>query len=668
MKRNLILFFAAALLCSYFAPSYGQRVKEEKKPIYFNFNAHYCGPYLKGAVGPYGNFHPLDEPVPISIDIKFRMDLYEKYGFKEEMGFTFTVLEQLLEDYPETVEQIKRLKMPIYYHGGPGHHKPNPNGFQRVVDTEGMSPEEAWRETIRASWEFETHRLIPDWHWEGKRVVWGNARSGEPIADEFGGWLAIQNILGVTLLDSGRESDVFKLLGSGSYEYKSPVPDNAVGLPTLNELYFYGSQSGIPPKYYGKKIAWEAPMTADPVKWLTAIRDNFPRNVPYYQGTMLHGGSAVGETSQRQFEAVARFLYDNQDDFKVAWRDMEAAQWEPENRPLEFYKKTFGVNSLKEMLDVPFDVVLEKVRKAGGGPRAETRAASRRTSPYETVRDTEPVWKKPRKGTFGEKVIKAETLLKAADYIISKWPRGSHDADFGGPPDYIELGKEDLSLADAFQGFCFALKYYVDDIKLPESVTITDVKGPIDFPTYKLEKQPYFDDRKRTGYNPSELDVKYFPDPEIVEAQGLPSCGDYHIWMPVHTIADEEDVFYAAYKSAEKIKLYGHIPGVVKIPLLREDSRNERVKQKRLFKVNPAEFLYALAQEYRVLYVVGSPGPVIMTSMKLIKDQVCKLIMPSTPFYHYGTMIGEWTQLEGFIWRAYLSPEDINAAWTYIPK
>ena len=146
-------------------------------------------------------------PVPASLLAKRFVDTWEEHrGLFETMG---VAMQQLAEDLPETVEQIKRLRMPVSRYGGVGHAEPAPVG--RMRDLAGMTLEEA----LQAQWEFETRTLTPNWHFEEGRLVLGNPRAGQPLTWEelaaynlpqderwlYGGTLALQVILGVTPLD-----------------------------------------------------------------------------------------------------------------------------------------------------------------------------------------------------------------------------------------------------------------------------------------------------------------------------------------------------------------------------------------------------------------------------------------------------------------------------------
>jgi len=116
-----------------------------EKPIIVMFYYHWDGPAMReksvAAIGAVTN-------------------LYEKHGVRAHYGFVSAVLQQLLEDAPEVVEQIIRLRMPVGYHGGAGHRLVGPVGHP--PDLREMS----WEEAVRAMWTFETHTIwLPRASW-----------------------------------------------------------------------------------------------------------------------------------------------------------------------------------------------------------------------------------------------------------------------------------------------------------------------------------------------------------------------------------------------------------------------------------------------------------------------------------------------------------------------
>ncbi len=71
-----------------------------------------------------------------------------------------------------------------------------------------------------------------------------------------------------------------------------------------------------------------------------------------------------------------------------------------------------------------------------------------------------------------EKTLTMKELGLAADMLLTTMNRD------GFPPEYVALGEDFLSLADAFQAFAQSLAYYRQKGKLPERVQTEDVLGP----------------------------------------------------------------------------------------------------------------------------------------------------------------------------------------------
>jgi len=625
-----------------------------KKPIYVALGFHLDDPIIR-------EFH--QGPSPTSITIKKMLEMFERYNIKGEFSFTGSIVQELSEDYPEAIDIIKKLKIPITYHGGAGHSEPGPAGQMR--DTRNLPIEEA----IRAEWEFETHWLQPNWRIENGKIVIGNPDAGKPL-DRFGGFLRIErefNVIPMPLAISGiypksmdwhhkRFTPTLKALGAGSYEPSHGPECNANILLGLHEIYLFPG-FGVPPKYFREKPGVDSPMLASPEEWLSRLSEALPRDKEYYTYTMVHGRTP--SQLLERFIVLVEHLLDNPE-FRIVWPDPNAEQWKQENRALEFFKKTYGVNSFEEVLKMPYPI--ERIREMWRDERVSLEEVHRRSMRFSVSRGESSERLTPKKKTITKGII-----AQMADYLVINWPQEfSHDGDFPGPPSHIDLGGTCYSLSEAFEAFVYALEHYVEKGYLPEKVEIEDVLGPIDYPMYELEEEPKIDSRKLTGYIPREISEDKMPDPELVNSQGLPACGDYHVWMPIHTIVDDEDVMQAVWNVAKTVRKEGHIPGMIEIPLRSEESRGKLLLKYKA-KVNAAEFLYALAQEYKLTYR-GGPGPVMMISMKMAQAQTCALIAPYSPVGYKGAGVGQWWRLGGFIWRAKMSIWALNRAWTYKPN
>ena len=586
------------------------------RPIYFTFGFHWDSPMRREREGA----------VRESVAIRQMTDLLERHRIRAHYGFVGAVAQQLAEDYPDTVEKMRRLKIAVGYHGGAGH---NPRGPHRQQpDIRGLSPDDA----IRALWTFETRALYPDDY----------PQAGQPIPNVLGGWLAIQTALGVTPLqtDAAGRGALYEALGAG-YPMSVDESSDALLLPGLHEIHFYGDAGRfvVPPTYYGWQVGEFAPVTVDILEWFRLLAENLSRDRAYATRSMSHANMEPSVV-----ERLVAFMK-SRGDFCITAPDPEGWQWKPENSPLTFYQKRYGVKSLTEVMNLtpPFEALRprfrEEVTELGwrGRPRGEI--------PNPKSQILNPT-------TTHHFLLTKGDILLAADSILSHWPPFSHDGDFGGPPAFVRLDeKRSVSLADAFQAFVRAIDAWREKGKLPESVASKPLRGPIDFPTYRINAPQTLDLRQRLqGYTPHQIPREAMPDPNVVALQGLPACGDFHLWIPTHTKAAAAAVIAAVKRVAETMT--DHVPGVISLNLLCHTRRGQP-DAKRTVAVNPAEFLYALAQEYRALAVRGKPNDVALVSKKVTPEQVCKLLLP----------LGGH-RFEGFIYRGYLSPEALDAAWT----
>jgi hypothetical protein len=374
------------------------------------------------------------------------------------------------------------------------------------------------------------------------------------------------------------------------------------------------------------------------------------------------------------------------------WPDPEANQWKPENSALAFFKRTYGVSSFKQVLqmDCPLNTIkglmtpeekerfqrmldrFTRKKKAvaeAGVAGWETRLLKEeelREWPehlmplFEERRDL-PAHLRPRQTTLSR-----ETLFAAAQDLLIHWPVSNHDGDFGGPPDYVRAGATTLSLAETFEALAFALESFVVTERIPDKVVIDEVLGPTDYPVYRLKVEPKLDPEKMigiAGWQPYELDSAHFPDPELVKRQGLSPPS----FTPLSVAANEVSVMQAAAFAARRIRENGHVPGSIEIFLpARAAQPGERVPETLMY-ANSAELLYAMAQVYYLLVRDGVPGPVRMASVKIIEDQICRFVVHSGPAsYMGGRFQADWMNT-GFIWRAWVPVWRLNAAWTYKP-
>jgi hypothetical protein len=580
------------------------------KPIYFTFGFHWDNPVRREREGP----------VRGSVAVREMTDLLERHGIRAHYGFVGAVALQLAEDFPDTVAKIRKLKLAIGYHPGAGHNPRGPHA--PLPDMRGLSPDEA----LRVLWTFETRARYPNDDWQ----------AGQLIPNVPGGWLALQIALGVTPLqtDAGGHGALYEAMGAG-YPMSQDESSDALPLPGLHEIHIYGDAGRfvIPPTYYGKRVGELAPVTVDILEWFRILAENLPRDRAYTTRSMSHANMEASLV-----ERLVSFMK-RRGDFCITAPDPDGWQWKTENSPLAFYQKRYGVKSLAEVMSLA--APLEELR-----PRYQREV-------------TDPGWwggpttknQKPTRDTRPVSLSRTEVLL-AADAILSHWPPFSHDGDFGGPPAFVQLDDQRaVSLADAFQAFVRAIDAWREQGALPESVALKPLRGPVDFPAFELRAEQTLDHQKRLqGYEPRRIPREAMPAPKLVASQGLPACGDFHVWIQTHTKADADDLIAAVKRVAEAMT--DHVPGVIMVNLLCHTRKGEP-DAKHEIAVNPAEFLYALAQEYRALAARGKPNDVVLVSKKVTPEQVCKLLLPSGGH-----------RFEGFIHRGYLSSDELDAAWT----
>ncbi|MDP6038283.1 MAG: hypothetical protein QGG64_07025 [Candidatus Latescibacteria bacterium] len=626
---------------------------------------------------------PGDGPARGSRTLHAALELFEKHDIRAELAMTGIFAQQLADDFPEDIERIKQMKFPITRYPGVGHAEPNPvgRGHIELRDLRRSGGITSFSdEVVAVWWDWETRTLVPGWHLKDGQLVLGNLEENRPIQRQelgdyhlpdkaeylFGGTMAIQKIFGVTPLPTfpplfegegfTRQPDpVQRALGMRSFEISvTPAPS---GLPILAPAQQSARwKQGVPPKYYGKKLG-EAPYMADTVTWLTLLAQNQPRHRPYRTQLYLTSGTQIweGGTHRDGFVEILEFVASHSEDFQFVWQDPDAWQWKSENSPEAFFEKTYGKSSLEEMLGLKAPI--QKIRQSAR-PRRGSGGRGRNTSgDAEGIPDyLNPV----------ETTISQADLLSAADQLLTQWPRGDHDGNFGGPPPYVEAGDKNLTLSETFQGFLISLQEYAESREVLEKVVIRELVGPIKYPQVDLAEEPKRDpDKLIGGYLAEELDPKHFPSPETVFAQGLPPAGGgLNIVWPVCTTADVEDFFYSVREAHREMQSDGHIPSGIPMYFLEENSFGKRHTEKIRAIVNPAEFLYGLAQQYRLIAKHGKPGDVMMVSMNVIAHQKGQFIMPAYPASFEGGM-KVYQKTNGIIWRHKVPDWAIHNAWNY---
>lgn len=614
------------------------------------------------------------EPIRSTAAVKWLMETYEKHGIKAQLGFVGSVLQLIDLDDPQVTAAIKRLKMPIGYHPGSGHREPCQVGRAVTVPSKGPNDLEARARNLEILWNFETRILIPKWRplpdggisddnpQYGELMPPGELTKYNLPANEtwrYGGWMAIQAVLGVSPMDTdaGGPGLMFEMLGVRSYPYNwGPVDwDKAIHLPSMQESEVYGGRR-LPYKYFGKEFGEDVPRRPSGQEWLRALAASLPDEGQYVQKIFCHAAGLFGP-NREQWEDIVIFLKQHPEDFKIIWPDWDENQWKPENSAGAFYQKTHGI-SMAEFRDTPAPV--EKLMAAPARPRRERREAPRgggRPKRTETI-------------TFDQ-----ATLVELATETMARFPMPDHDANYGGLPPYYKLSGRNVSLADAYQALARAIVHWGHEHKLPASVSLPPVRGPVDYPSYDLGVEPKYDPKKiRTGYTPREIPHERFPPPEIVQQQGLPMQAGNHLWQAVRALVEGDDVLHAAWIALKTVDEKGHIPGSIPVYVLAHRSMGASPANSEFTRVwmNAAEFLPAMAQVYLSIIRHRPPmaeriPPAFVIGTKLTARMRQMLAVPYTPMSKNGGFHIHSLKQEGFVWREKLSPEQLDAVWNYTP-
>jgi len=547
---------------------------------------HHQDSYIRGASARFPMRYSGEGPTPASRVALRAIGQWERgriSGRFETMGIA---MQQLVEDYPELIEKMKRMRIPVTRYGGVGHQEPAPVG--RMKDLSGMSLEES----IVVQWQAETRTLVPNWHLENGKIVLGNPRAAEPMTFEelplynipqrwdrlLGGTLAIEYILGVIPVDF------------------------------FESMYENLPRDEVP-------TAW--PITA--VKKALGMGSY---EISYNPGHPL----------PRPMPGAAPLLDDLTFPDPRARPDPLCYQWKPENSPLAFFKRTYGVSSFREILEMPCPVEyilslmseeekqqqrrmlahlgeIKKRADASDWRNWETRLLSGddlRGNPEHL----QPLWAPNQRDIPDyfrpqKKKLPKSVVMAAAEYLAGFWDQADPETSPAQTPEYAEAGTSNLSLTEAFQAIVFSLEYYAVEERLPEHVVCLEVLGPVEY--FDASGQPAVLSEKVSAVNPV-------------------------------------NIFHAAWQVARSVRSEGRIPAFVEIhlPLSRAQGRPRDVKST----VNAAEFLGGMARTYRSIVREGMPRPAQLLPIGMLPQTAA---VPSRWKLHHAwsfTPDGETAYLE----------------------
>jgi hypothetical protein len=593
MSRFAACILLALAVC---APSHGQE-KRKAHPVYVNFFIHCESSPIRGV--------PIDvqyEPysgegiLPRNQYLGKILDLCERYHFKFEFATTALFAHQLREDRPDIIERLKRMRIPISrYPSIAGHVLPPPIGEMRQMP--GMllhqlrSRETPLDRYLENEWIAETRTLTPGWHFEGERIVVENPRVGTPLklnelaqyripAEErrlYSGTLALEEVFDVIPFPA------FPPLFRGdSFRYELSPAQKALGMGSF-------------PISRQPFEAFNAPFQAGDRRMLNWFKEHFPVDRPLHTDvgfayTHNYDGRYIGLNLH---EDLIRYIVEHPDEYKIVWPDPESVQYRAENRPAEFFKRTYGTGTLREIREMPAPLAKIRAMSSSIPIREVTRQEAGRTGwqkemlytlselGVSSAGSSLPAFLRPRTES-----VKKPDVFAAARYLLEavRFENG-----LGELPRQVKAGAESWTLAKTFLAMASYLEQFALYYRLPPSLELTtDLLGAVDYPPGKVA---------------SAADL----DRQVDRLRGV--ADDPYI--------NEVNLLQAVWEAAEKTRKELKIPArvVLQISQGRAGDYTGRRSQ-----ANAAEFLYAMAAELALMEKMGLPDKVAFRRMKIAPD------------------------------------------------
>ncbi|MBI3694790.1 MAG: hypothetical protein HY238_08125 [Acidobacteria bacterium] len=506
LSRLFVIVVAGSTLL---LAQHGPKGPSPQKParIYFNFFQHFDVPIGR------------DE----ALAGKRVAELYARYGIKADFYPTGSSLVNMVDHVPETVETLKRLGMPIGYHGW-AMHDPVPSLAERIKDM-------SWDDAVQHVTYLESHRRPSpraaeiDPAREGGIALIKSA-FGEPPVVAFGSFgagglppcAAVERAhqkMGVKMRPVGGSMLGYPLFWENGLLVGRTSPRTVMLMPNLVSAVTFP---------FGFRSPWDdAQPPAHPVAVLKSLLDVLPEDQITFVSFGWHPFQFVRDVQTR------RLL--SQDETETVFRIYEEVV-------------RYVVTSKRVRVVTSKDVLNMVV------PLPETQA------------------------------VAVSTADEMAGLLLANWG--------GSPPEYLETGGTDFSLCDAFQTFFEFLREYSAAGRFPKAVTIRDLLGPTDTPV-------------SLGIAGSRIGAGFTDIPATT--------------VPVRTVV------YTVRETAPR--LTDRIPGAFQLSgretakgfepsgeLLDGVILNERSYSKAV--LNPAEFLYCMAQAYRKLRSNDISGSVLV--------------------------------------------------------
>lgn len=571
--RTMILISSCILFSIILFHPANSTAAKNRPMIYVAFFNHLESSPIKGVPGitqqtPYDG-----SPISTYSDhVKNMVETCERYNVKVEFAFTPIVALILADDYPEVIERVKKLKPPIArYPALAAHFLPPPTANLWSIPgcewaTYGfydMSKEDA----VRQAWISETRSMVPPWHKENGKIIYGNPLTGTPLTLDqlpdynipqnehwlYGGNLAIAKIFGIIPMR------IFEPM------FKNEQTNRAH--TTVQKVLGGGA---FPLSHYDEEINKPGPFGGS-MQQLRWYLDNWPMEKPVLVTFGNNYPPRLGESIE--------YFQNRPEDFKIVWSDPEAYQWKPEYSALEYFKQTFGVSSLEEIrtMATPIEKILSVASPNDFRHTSELPGYdpdnddwTKRLQPNELVSlykvfDVLPDFLNPK-----EEIVRRSEIEEAASFIINNTRfQGSGK---GTLPTTVRTKDQEWSLTKTFASFTEYLNQMVLTEVPPASVKIRDILGPVDY---------------------SFINVKYPGRTRIPPSD----------WAD-DAVYNEIDILHTAYEVANMIKANDQIPGKIAAYV---GSKQRWQSGGRLTTVNAGEFLYGMAGEIDLISKVGLP-------------------------------------------------------------
>ncbi|GAF71458.1 unnamed protein product, partial [marine sediment metagenome] len=286
----------------------------------------------------------------------------------------------------------------------------------------------------------------------------------------YGGTLALQEIFGVTPLPT------FPAIFKNDTTRFRPTPvQRALGMWSF-ETSTYPIQ------------AFNAPIRASNPRMVDWFVTHFPVDRP------LHADSGFGYTHDYQGNYVGlnvkaeliKYAVEHPKEYKIVWPDPEERQWAPQNSPLAFYRRTYGVSSLREVRQMAPPI--QKIQQID--PSVPIRRLIRSDSPGRSGWQKEFLFTLSELGVTSESKlpdflrpktqwVKQDEIRAAARWIVEN--TGFHNG-LGTLPREVKANGETWNLAMAFTALADSLEHFALYDRLPAGLGLPEVLGPVDYP------------------------------------------------------------------------------------------------------------------------------------------------------------------------------------------